>query len=174
MGSRKRVPLTQVPALGLTRVPSGWHCAWLQEGPGSKSQYREASGESLAQDTVHRPCSPPAPATLCKFQFSHLKTGGHSSSCQTVCVQEAAAGSKSEGLVMPASSGELPKEGSHRKGREPRRRGPRSMHKQSRSHGGNWGQDPPGCPVWEGGPRGRRRLGTHSDLPTSHQWPQSV
>lgn len=145
VGSRRRVPLTQVPALGLTGVPSGWHCAWLQEGPGSRSQYREASGESLAQDTVHRPCSPPAPTTLCKFQFSPLKTRDHSSSCPTVCVQEAAAGSKSEGL------GSSPRRAATGKAGNPGVTGPKSVHNQSRSHGGNKGQDPSRCPVWETG-----------------------
>lgn len=159
VGSRKRVPLTQVPALGLTRVPSGWHCAWLQEGPGSKSQYREASGESLAQDTVHRPCSPPAPATLCKFQFSHLKTGGHSSSCQTVCVQEAAAGSKSEGLVMPASSGELPKEGSHRKGREPRSKRAQEHAQTKQEPWGELGTGPSRMPCLGGWAKRKKETG---------------
>lgn len=41
-GEQGKVPLTQVPALGLTGDPSGWHCARVQEGPASRRQCREA------------------------------------------------------------------------------------------------------------------------------------
>lgn len=45
------VPLTQVPALGLTEDPSGWPCARVQEGPGRRSQGREARGHSSSCHT---------------------------------------------------------------------------------------------------------------------------
>lgn len=41
-GEQGKVPLTQLPALGLTGDPAGWHCARVQEGPGSRRQCREA------------------------------------------------------------------------------------------------------------------------------------
>lgn len=111
-GGEKGVPTDQGSCSGVDQGPFRLALCMCRRG-----QEAGASGESLARDTVHRPCSPPPP-TLNKPQFSHQKSRGHCSSCHKVRAQEAAAESKPERLVMSTGPGELPEEGSRRKGRE--------------------------------------------------------